>query len=377
MQNPQRPASLRMQNLNEDWNKRLMKKFITAAFMLALTGTNCRATTPPCEFHAQAPESHLVIAGDTLWDIAEKFLQNPWCWPNVWEKNKDTINNPHKIYPGQTIFFDRQRGRLSLSENTVSGLHNSKKLSPHIRAESLSAQAVPVIPPQLLTLIKKVPILSNIQMATAAKILAFADGHTMGVKNDTVFVIGTLEGQQNFQVVRPELGIKDPETGMILAHAGKVVGSVKLIRAASEAQQAHLFMVTDSTAELLAGDLLLPVAPALAMSDFPPLHASAAISGHIASIFRDGLWAGTYDLVAINRGSQHGLDVGSTLSVMKQARIVADNTPNQNKLTLPMQTVATLLVIDVTERVAFALVMRSTDGINIGDLIASAGGSTK
>lgn len=377
MQNPQRSASPRMQNLNQDWNKKPMKKFITAAFMLALAGTNCRATTPPCEFHAQAPESHLVIAGDTLWDIAEKFLQNPWCWPRVWEQNKDAINNPHKIYPGQTIYFDRQRGRLSLSENTVSGSRSSKKLSPHIRAESLSNQAVPVIPPHLLALARKLPILSNIQMTTSAKILAFADGRAMGVKNDTVFVMGALEGQQNFQVVRPELGIKDPETGVILAHAGKLVGSVKLIRAASEPQQAHLFTVTDSTAELLAGDLLLPIAPALAMSDFPPLHASAAISGHIASIFRDGLWAGPYDLVAINRGTQHGLDAGSTLSVMKQARIVADNTRNQNKLTLPMQIIATLLVIDVTERVAFALVMRSTDGINIGDLIASSEGSTK
>ena len=82
-------------------------------------------------------------------------------------------------------------------------------------------------------------------------------------------------------------------------------------------------------------------------------------------------------MVTINRGSLHGLDRGSTLSVMKQAKIMADNTGNQNKRTLPMQTIATLLVIDVADQIAMALVMRSTDGINIGDLVGSTEDSAK
>ena len=80
-----------------------MKKFITAAFMLALPSTQTHAAAPLCEFQAHAPDSHVVTAGDNLWDIAEKFLQNPWCWPKVWDQNRESVNNPHKIYPGQTI----------------------------------------------------------------------------------------------------------------------------------------------------------------------------------------------------------------------------------------------------------------------------------
>jgi hypothetical protein len=354
-----------------------MKKFITAAFMLALPSTQTHAAAPLCEFQAHAPDSHVVTAGDNLWDIAEKFLQNSWCWPKVWDQNRESVNNPHKIYPGQTIYFDRQRGKLSLLDNKVASSTKSEKLSPRIRAAPMQAQAVPVIPAHLLELVRTMPILNNIQMTMAAKILAFSDGRNMGMKNDAVYVTGPLEGQQHFHVVRPNLHIKDPETGVILAYAGKRVGVVRLVSAATDAQQAHHFTVTDSNAELLAGDLLLPAMPTKDLSDFPPLHASAAISGRIASIFRDGLWAGPYDLVAINRGHLHGLSAGGTLSVVKQAKIKADNSRTQNNLTAPMQTIATLLVTDVTDQVAFAMVMRAIDGINIGDLVVSSEGAAK
>ena len=48
------------------------------------------------------PETYVVKEGDTLWDISERFLGNPFDWPEVWKKN-DFIVNPDLIYPGQTI----------------------------------------------------------------------------------------------------------------------------------------------------------------------------------------------------------------------------------------------------------------------------------
>ena len=48
------------------------------------------------------PETYVVKEGDTLWDISERFLGNPFDWPEVWKKN-DFIVNPDLIYPGQTL----------------------------------------------------------------------------------------------------------------------------------------------------------------------------------------------------------------------------------------------------------------------------------
>jgi hypothetical protein len=52
----------------------------------------------------QEPEViyHRIVPRDTLWDISEYYLKDPFKWPNVWKINP-FIDNPHLIYPGDTV----------------------------------------------------------------------------------------------------------------------------------------------------------------------------------------------------------------------------------------------------------------------------------
>lgn len=52
----------------------------------------------------EAPETYRVRAGDTLFDICDQLLDEPYYWPKLWALNP-RIKNPHFIYPGMMLKF--------------------------------------------------------------------------------------------------------------------------------------------------------------------------------------------------------------------------------------------------------------------------------
>jgi hypothetical protein len=47
---------------------------------------------------------HIVERGDTLWDLSKRYLNNPFLWPQIWDKNR-YITDAHWIYPGDPIIL--------------------------------------------------------------------------------------------------------------------------------------------------------------------------------------------------------------------------------------------------------------------------------
>lgn len=44
---------------------------------------------------------HIVVKGDTLWDIAQRYVHDPFLYPEL--ANLSNIKNPHLIYPGNRV----------------------------------------------------------------------------------------------------------------------------------------------------------------------------------------------------------------------------------------------------------------------------------
>ena len=362
-----------------------MKNFstvVTRAAAVALVA--CAVATPVqaanCTFRPNAPDQHVVVKGDTLWDISGTFLQNPWCWPQVWGMNRDEIRNPHWIYPGQIIYFDRARGRLSLNrpgEGDGRGEPPITKLSPQLRSESLERDAIQAIPAGMIEPYLTQPLVVEAgELARAPRIVASQEGRVYLGTGDRVYVKGELQGGKTFQVFRPSGALKDPQTGKVLAHEAAYLGSVTLDRAAAPGVDAHSFRVSETRQEMGVGDLLIPMPPS-PVRNYMPHPPAQTVDGRVMSIYAGVTYAGQSQVVTVNRGSVDGLDVGSVLQLYHLGRTVPDPASRgvlgigKKKIKLPDEQYGSLFIFRVFKNVSYGLIMQVTAPVEVGDVARS------
>jgi nucleoid-associated protein YgaU len=367
-----------------------MKNFstvVTRAAALALVAcaiagpANAASVAPDrCSFRPNAPDQHVVVKGDTLWDISGTFLHNPWCWPQVWGMNREEIRNPHWIYPGQVIYFDRSRGRLSLTRpgsGSGRGEPPLTKLSPQLRTEALDRDAVQSIPAGMIEPYLTQPLVVEAdELASAPRIVASQEGRVYLGTGDRVYVTGKLQGGKTFQVFRPGTLLKDPQTGKVLAHEAAYLGSVTLDREAGPGVDAHSFRVTETRQEMGVGDLLIPMPPAPVRNYVP--HAPAQlVDARVMSIYAGVTYAGQSQVVTVNRGTLDGLDVGSVLQLYHLGKSVPDPATNgvlrfgRQLIKLPDEQYGSLFIFRVFRNVSYGLIMQVTAPVEVGDVARS------
>ncbi|MGX4644039.1 LysM peptidoglycan-binding domain-containing protein [Massilia sp. SYSU DXS3249] len=332
-----------------------------------------------CSFKPNAPDQHVVVKGDTLWDISGTFLQHPWCWPQVWGLNRAEIRNPHWIYPGQIVYFDRARGRLSLNRPGGDGAGDAPllRLSPQVRSEALGRQAIDAIPAGVIEPYLTQPlVIEKDALAGAPRIAASEEGHLYLGNGDRVYVRGDLQGATEFQVFRPGGPLRDPQTGAVLAHEASYLGTVKLAKAAAPGVDVHTFTVSSSVREMGVGDRLMPTPPA-AVRNYVPHAPETAIDARVMSIYSGVSYAGQSQVVTVNRGSIDGLDVGSVLQLYHLGKTVVDPEAKgflgfgRAKMKLPDEQYGSLFIFRVFGRVSYGLIMQVTAPVQVGDVAKS------
>lgn len=355
----------------------LMASLTVTAGMVPVTSaaqeaTRTIATGSNIPLTADAPEQYIVKPGDTLWDISKVFLREPWYWPEIWYVNPQ-VQNPHLIYPGDVlklIYVDGQP-RLTVAERGGDG---TKRLSPQVRREPLS-QAITAIPYEVIAGFAGRPILlDKDQVKNAPYIVALRDEHMIGATGNEIYARGIEDAsvESRYSIIHVDGPLRDPENNDLLGYTGLYVGSGPVAASGDPAK----LVLTESVREALQGDKLFPESVEV-KSDFVP-HAPAADVDAAVIAVRSATVMGQYQIVALNRGSQAGLEPGHILSVQQRGSTVRDkfrkgglnagtSLGRGSKVQLPDEQIGMVMIFNTTPRMSYALVVESTHEIREGD----------
>lgn len=313
---------------------------------------------------SDTPDHHVVVPGDTLWEIASRFLHDPWRWPEIWGLNREQVKNPHKIYPGDIVVLEKSTHgfRLRLAEDR-DGI-KTVKLSPQIRTEQSSTAAIPSIPAAMIEPFLSQPLVIEAGgLANAPYILGSSEGRVILSTGNTVYISGLPEDKGTaWQIFRPGKALKDPDQkGLILGYEATYLGNAR----ADVFADVSTVTITRTKEEILKGDRLVP-APDIIFNNYAPHAPEFLINGRIISVYGGVTEIGRGAIVTLNKGELDGLEMGHVLAIYRRSQA---KSLKGEMVQLPDERTGLVFVFRVFDKISYALVAQSTHSIRILDAV--------
>ncbi|MBD9483326.1 LysM peptidoglycan-binding domain-containing protein [Pseudomonas sp. PDM14] len=338
-----------------------MRKSLLALLLLAVGGL-AQAEVQLKEGH---PDRYTVVKGDTLWDISGKFLSQPWKWPELWHANPQ-IENPHLIYPGDTlslVYIDGQP-RLQLNRGASRG---TVKLSPHVRSTPI-ADAIPTIPLEAINsfLLSNRIVDTPEEFAGQPYIVAGNAERVVSGSGDRIYARGSFSKTDPvYGIFRQGKIYTDPDTKEFLGINADDIGTGEVV---AEEGDIATIAVSRSTQEVRLGDRLFPTEERAVNSTFMPSEPEGDINGLILDVPRGVNRVGQFDVVTINKGKVDGLKEGNVLAVYKTGETVRDRITGE-LLKIPDERSGLLMVFRAYEKLSYGLVLYATRDLALLDKV--------
>jgi len=319
---------------------------------------------------------HIIVKGDTLWDLAGRYLKKPLLWPQLWNDNK-YITDAHWIYPGDPIFLRNidvvadtagqtpptPAGEEALAPTTgAAGAQGPTESPLYPATEGTTMQCAPqILPSRDDESFKVVGSEMGPKLQTTygdRDILYLNKGSNAGIKPGDVFTTNKVGHN-----------IKHPRSGRTLGRKIVTSGWVRVILVQETSATA---IVEQACTEIRPDEYLKPFEriPVPLVLRRPPADRltppSGKAQGYLVDIGESSgegveqqiAAAGT--LVFVDLGTQSGVAPGNLLTAW---RIEYPDTPSSRHV------VGELAVLRVGERVSLAKVLYSTNVLFIGDQV--------
>jgi len=316
---------------------------------------------------AQHPRQYTVQKGDTLWGISSMFLEDPWYWPEIWQKNQQ-VQNPHLIFPGDvlTLVYVNGQPQMLLNETKHKEVQQAseegglpvKKLGPSIRTSSLEA-SIPSIPGDAIRqFLTKPRVVSKEQLDDAPYIVGSEFGNLILGSGDRVYIRGEIDKERvRFSVFRPGKALRDPETDDVLGYEAIYTGEVH-VTAYDDPASGDL---TFTEREILIGDRLLPEDRSKLENLFFPHVPDREVNAQIMELNEALTGVAQFQVVTINKGERDGMEVGHLLATFTNGDTVRDrhNKRSSKPVKLPNERSGLVMIFKTFDQVSYAITLES------------------
>ena len=387
-----------------------MQKRIITLLCAAGLAISAPAFSAALKVRPDAPTRYVVKQGDTLWGISGKYLYRPWQWSRLWGANRSKIRNPDRIYPGQVLVLRYVNGRPRLSvERGAGGDIPLVKLSPRMREVS-SGYGIQAVNVNFYRMFMQHPqVIDQMQTQHAPRLVEGPDSRLIYSKGERVYAYEITEPGR-YLVYRARKDITDPETKKYLGQEVVFSGIVATLPGTNSAldsrtredaealpnneyytrlhpmlkvptQTAQPMVVEEAVSEIRKGDYLLKLEDGGDSFNMMPHAPSQHIDAKVVSIFDGISEAGQFQTITLNKGSAHGLEKGTVLSLYKRSRQVKMDMPKGKDgsrsvvkyLSIPAEEAGLAMVYRVSQNLASAIILESKTNISIGDTASEPG----
>lgn len=325
------------------------------------------------------PEYHVVQTGDTLWDISEYYLSDPYLWPKLWSWNEH-VTNAHWIFPGDRIrLYDPFTPQARPSEPTLSF---SKTRVPRRVQED----------PVLLT---RTAYVDAAQFDSAMTVIGGGDANVMMSTLDTVYLDydkanPPIPGER-LVVYAPQEKIYDLEGKNVLGWLVEVMGDVEIETIARRAVEST---VSSAVNPIERGYKVGPLRRRFDRVD--PVAADRAAAGIVVATLNDtgpipikkssrvqnqrgkgenDVLAGEEQFVIVSMGEVDGVQVGNVLEVVRKGD---EYTPKREYAIpyedgWPRRVIGALIVVQVLPTTSLAVSTYSRREFERGDHVELRG----
>ena len=328
----------------------------------------------------EGSRSHLVEKGDTLWDLANKYLGNAYAWPQIWELNQ-WVKDPHWIFPGDPIVIDLARAVASAGsvppavtalepDHPSSGYTVARK--PELAFSFQDFIQLPFLAPEGAEAHYKSQGALRITGNQRSERAFLAEGETLYIRGGSEQ--GVKEGDRFVILKTVATKLINPRGGK--KPMGDVIQQIGVVRVVTPMAKGSVGIIERCMDSVEVGNRLvrftepanIPLQLRTDTTDPVKVEANPAVVVFARDSRQD---TSSGDELIIDRGSNSGLKVGDVLLAARVKSFPVGE--NDNKKVQAKETtthfLGQVMVVRVEPSSATCRVLRSQEEIRMGDLI--------